>query len=83
MKQGLSDTDADTQRVHLDLMRSAPAWRKLELVDDLNRALRLLVLSDLRRRFPGESEEDLRRRLADRLLGPDLAARAYGPRSRS
>ena len=83
MKQGLSDTDAETQKAHLDLMRSAPPWRKLELVDDLNRALRLLVLSDLRRRFPDESEEELRRRLADRLLGPELAALAYGPRSRS
>jgi hypothetical protein len=82
MKLGLSDTDAETRRVHLDLMRSAPPWRKLELVDDLNRALRLLALSDLRRRFPDASEKELLRALADRLLGPELAARAYGPRSR-
>lgn len=64
-------------------MRSAPAWRKLELVEDLNRALRLLALGELRRRFPEASERELFRLLADRLLGSELAARAYGSRSRA
>jgi hypothetical protein len=52
----------------------------VEIMEDLNRALRLLVLGELRRRFPKASEEEIFRRLADRVLGEDLAARAYGPR---
>ena len=80
MNQALvEDTDARAKSLHLELMRSAPAWRKLELVFDLNRTLRALATGELRRRFPNASDDELRRRLADRLLGPALAARAYGP----
>jgi hypothetical protein len=79
----LTDTDAAALRVHLGLMRSAPPWRKVEILEDLNRALRLVVLGELRRRFPKAPEEEIARRLADRLLGEELAGRAYGrPRSR-
>jgi hypothetical protein len=35
-------------------------------------------LSGLRQRYPQATPEELRR-LADLLLGPELAARAYGP----
>jgi len=47
-------------------------------MEDLNRALRLLVLGELRRRFPAATEEEIQRRLADRLLGEELAALVYG-----
>ena len=77
-RQSLTDTDPEARRVHLDLMRSAPPWRKVELMEDLNRALRLLVLGELRRRFPAATEEEIQRRLADRLLGEELAALVYG-----
>lgn len=79
MKLGLTDTDPKALEVHLRLMREAPAWRKLQLVDDLNRTLRALALSDLRRRYPEATETELRRRLAERLFGSALAKRAYGP----
>jgi hypothetical protein len=77
-RQGLSDTDPEAMRIHLQLMRSAPPWRKLEIMEDLNHALRLLVVGELRRRFPAATEDEIRRRLADRLLGDELAALAYG-----
>ena len=80
-RQGLTDTDTETRRLHLEMMRSAPPWRKVELMDDLNQTLKLLILGELRRLFPAAPEEELRRRLADRLLGDDLAERAYGARS--
>jgi len=35
----------------------------------------------LRARFPQDSAAQLRRRLADLWLGPELAAKAYGPLS--
>ena len=75
----LSDTSPDAQRVQIELMRQAPSWRKLELLGDLVATVKQLALSGLRRRHPGASEAQLRRRLAEHLLGPELATRAYGP----
>jgi hypothetical protein len=40
---------------------------------------RRLALAGLRERFPNASESELRRRLATLLLGPELAAKVYGP----
>ena len=45
----------------------------------MNAAARLLALQGLRARHPEATEAQLRRYLADLLLGPELAARAYGP----
>lgn len=47
----------------------------------LNVTLRTLALSDLRRLYPQAGEAELHRRLADRLLGTELAHKVYGPLS--
>jgi len=77
------DTDPQAHRVHLELMRLAPAWRKLQLADGLYQSLRLLALAGLRRRHPGASDREIRRRLADLILGCELAERVYGPLANS
>jgi len=41
--------------------------------------VRTLALAGLRERYPDDSPVQCRRRLADLILGPDLAARALGP----
>jgi len=74
-----SDTRPEAEAVLIGLLRQAPAWRKLHMVGQLNQTVRTLALSGLRRRYPEATPEELRRRLADLLLGPDLAARVYGP----
>lgn len=38
-----------------------------------------LAMSGLRERYPDASANELRRRLADIVLGKELALRAYGP----
>jgi hypothetical protein len=65
--------------VLIDLLRQAPPWRKLEMVGQMNQAVRTLALSGLRQRHPQAKPEELCRRLADLLLGPALAAQVYGP----
>ena len=75
----LSDTPPHVQALLNEMMRRAPGWRKLEMMAELNASVRLLALSGLRSRHPNDTPEQLRRRLADMLLGPDLARRAYGP----
>jgi hypothetical protein len=79
MSPKFSDTSPDAERVLLDLALRTPAWRKAELVGEMYRTVRELALSGLRQRYPCESPAMLRRRLADILLGAELAARAYGP----
>jgi len=76
---GLSDTSPEIERRRIEGLRAMPAWRKLALVDDMNRTLAALALAGLRQRHPQDSEARLRRRLADLILGEELAARAYGP----
>ncbi len=43
--------------------------------------MKQLALSGLRQRNPQTSEAELCRRLADLLLGPELAGLAYGPQT--
>jgi hypothetical protein len=39
----------------------------------------MLALAGLRQRFPQEDDERIRRRLADLLLGEEMALKVYGP----
>jgi hypothetical protein len=63
----LPDTHPAVERIQIELMRQAPPWRKLALVGELNRTAEELALVGLRRR------------LANLLLGSELAMRAHGP----
>jgi hypothetical protein len=72
------DTHPEIERIQIELLRKAPSWRKMHLVGQLNESVRMLALSGLQERFPQESPERLRRRLADLLLGPELALKVYG-----
>jgi len=49
------------------------------MLGEMNQTVKTLVLSGLRSRFPMDSPLKLHRRLADLLLGPELAHRVYGP----
>ena len=82
MRTQSPDTSPEAERALIQLLRRAPAWRKLRMVEDTNRAVKDLLMAGLRQRFPGESPAALRRRLADLWLGPDLSAAAYGPPSK-
>jgi hypothetical protein len=79
MRTQSPDTSPEAERVLIELLRQAPAWRKLGMVEDTNRSLKDLLMADLRHRFPQDSPALLRRRLADLWLGPELSAAAYGP----
>jgi hypothetical protein len=73
------DTRPEAEAVLIEMLRQAPPWRKLHMVGQLNQTVRTLALSGLRQRHPEATPQELRRRLADLLLGPDLAAQVYGP----
>jgi hypothetical protein len=73
-----SDTDPKMEGLQIRLLREAPAWRKLELLAQLNSSAQLLALSGLHQRYPLAGEGELRRRLASLLLGEELARKVYG-----
>ncbi len=73
-----SDTHPKMEALQIRLLREAPSWRKMEMLASLNAAAKSLALAGLRQRFPQAREGELRRRLADLLLGEDLARKVYG-----
>lgn len=75
-----SDTGPEAEQVLINLLRQASVARKLEMLGQMNAAACQLALQGLRTRHPAATEAQLRRYMADLLLGPELAARAYGPR---
>ena len=71
------DTTQEAENVLLEMIRRAPAWHRLQTLSQANSMARALMTSGLRRRYPCATEGELLRRLADLLLGPELASRAY------
>jgi hypothetical protein len=79
MTQVFPDIPPETERVLFAMLRDMPPWRKLEMVAQLNQAGSELALAGLRMRYPNATQDELHRRLADILLGDELAMRVYGP----
>jgi hypothetical protein len=73
-----SDTHPRMEALQIQLLRQATPSRKMEMLAQLNASVRLLALSGLRLRYPQASETELRRRLAELLLGEELAHKVYG-----
>ncbi len=79
MRTLAEDTHPDAERALIELLRAASPARKMAMVLSANRTAHVLALAGLRERHPDESPAQIRRRLADLWLGPELAAEAYGP----
>jgi len=78
MSKTLSDTNPDIAALQQSLLRQVSPARKLSMLGQMNQTVRTLALSGLRSRYPGENPNMLRRRLADLVLGPELATLVYG-----
>lgn len=72
-----SDTHPKMEALQIQLLRQARPTRKMEMLAELNASARTLALTGLRSRYPQASEAELRRRLADLLLGEELARKVY------
>jgi hypothetical protein len=78
MKPSSPDAAPEAQQVMFELLRRAPAWKRLALTRELIQTTRMLMLAGLRSRFPEASEEEIRRRLIARLLTREEVINAYG-----
>ncbi len=72
-----SDTHPKMEALLIQLLRQASPTRKMNMLAQLNTSARLLALMGLRTRYPQASETELRRKLADLLLGEELARKVY------
>jgi hypothetical protein len=73
-----SDTAPDVEEMQIERLRGMSVSRKLALVGQMNRAVKDLALAGLRQRYPDDTPDQRRRRLATLLLGSELATRVYG-----
>ncbi len=73
-----ADTTPGAEKTQLEIIRRMPPWKKLALVDDFNETVRAFAISGLRQRHPDASADQIRRKLADLILGEELANKVYG-----
>lgn len=73
-----SDTHPKMEALQIKLWREASPTRKIHRPAQLNASVRIVALAGLRSRYPKAKESELRRRLADLLLGEELARKVYG-----
>jgi hypothetical protein len=73
VEQGLSDTDPEAERVHLELLRRASPSRRIHLALSLSRSVMSLSRAGLARRLPNASPEERALRFVALHYGTDLA----------
>jgi hypothetical protein len=73
-----SDTHPKMEALQIQLWREASPTRKMHMLAQLNASAKILALEGLRLQHPENNEAELRRRLADLLLGEELARKVYG-----
>ncbi len=79
MPETLSDTRPEIAAIQRNLLRQATPARRLAMLGQINQTVKKLALAGLRSRYPEDSPEKLNGRLANLLLGPELAYKVYGP----
>ncbi len=77
----ISDTRPEIEEIWIKMLRQCSPARKMQMVAELNETVRQLALSGLRSQYPEDSPARLKRRLADLILGEELALKVYGPLS--
>jgi hypothetical protein len=77
MDTPISDTNPKIEQLQIEIIQRMPSWRKIALVDDLNETVKVFAISGIRQRYPDASPEQIHRRLADLMLGPELASKVY------
>ena len=72
-----SDTHPKMEALQIQIIRRMPAWKKCAIVDGLNETVRSLAIAGIKQRQPDATPEQIRRMLAELMLGADLARKVY------
>jgi len=74
----MTDTSSQAEDVRLRVLGGMSHARRFSMATGWSASVRDLIRGSLRKQFPEASEQQLHRLLAERWLGPDLAAKVYG-----
>lgn len=77
MKPEPEDINPEAERALIERVRRMPIWERALQWDALNREWRERILAELRDRYPQADEQELRKRLAARLLPRDIVIRMF------
>jgi hypothetical protein len=69
-----ADTTPESEALYFELLSKKTPAEKLRMMSKMNAAVRALAMSGLRNRHPGETELQLKIRLAEILHGSEIAA---------
>lgn len=72
------DTHPKMEALQIELIRRMPPWKKIAMIDSLNETVKMLAISGIRQRHPEATPEQIRRILAETMLGLELAQKVYG-----
>jgi hypothetical protein len=78
MSDYYSDTHPEMEALQITLLREVSSWRKMEMLVGLIASAQEIAKAGLRSRYRNADENEIHRRLADLLLGEDLARKVYG-----
>jgi hypothetical protein len=72
-----ADTNPKIEKMQIEIIRRMPAWKKVSVMDGLNETVRALAVAGIKQRQPEATPEQIRRALAEIILGPELARKVY------
>jgi hypothetical protein len=72
-----SDTHPKMEQAQIELIRRMPAWKKVFIMDGLNETVKTLAVSGIKQRHPEAAPAQIKRMLADLMLGAELARKVY------
>jgi hypothetical protein len=75
----MNDTSSTAEAMRLRALQAMTPTRRLGLALGWSQSVRELTRSSLRQQHPELPPQELHRLLAERLLGKELAQKAYGP----
>ena len=73
-----ADTSPRAEKIQIEIIRRMPSWKRLAVVDDLNETVKAFAISGLKQRHPEASPGQIRHKLAELILGEELANKVYG-----
>jgi hypothetical protein len=77
-RSSIQDTDAESQRIIIELARKTPIWKKFAQVAATTETCRAFARAGIRRRHPHATEDEIKCRLAALVLDREIMKKVYG-----
>ncbi len=71
------DTHPKMEALQIELIRRMPSWKKIAVMDGLNKTVRALALSGIKERNPNATPQEIQHMLAELMLGSELTRKVY------